>query len=227
MSNWLQDHPVFTIVGHTLIVASSAVIFTTFVLDENKINFYKAQSESSIAQINNEKAIAEQYKAKVSVLESEITNLRKVNDRYLGWLSHEKTSFPSLEIEIKNLKSNLDKVNFKLATLNVDKVNGNTKGNNQQITTPILLPYEFSGDFEQGGSFIDPKTKATIGISRISSNYTATGVLHLPGQKRIELSGVKPGETWLYTDSNINYKLILESVNWINNSVKASVIEVK
>jgi len=108
MSNWFQNHPIYTIIGHTVLVATTTIVSTNFVLDENKINFYKAQSESATAQINNEKAIAEQYKAKVSVLESDITTLRSNNERYLKWLGQDPKSFPSLEKEITNLNAKLE-----------------------------------------------------------------------------------------------------------------------
>jgi len=225
MSNWFQDNPVFTIIGHTALVATTTIVFTTFVLDENKINFYKAQSESATAQINNEKAIAEQYKAKVSVLESDITALRSDNERYLKWLGQDSKSFPSLEQEITNLNAKL-----KDAVLeSTAKSSNNNKSNTLPITSPSEaspLPYQFSSEFVRGSSFVDPKTRATIGVSDISSRYTATGIISIPGKDNLELSDVKPGSSWSFSENGTHYKLTLEGVNWINNTLKASVVEV-
>ncbi|HHQ4530662.1 TPA: hypothetical protein ACSP1Y_004493, partial [Aeromonas hydrophila] len=91
----------------------------------------------------------------------------------------------------------------------------------------IYTPYKFKSSFEKGDSFVDPKTSVTLGIANISSDNSATGVLYIPGKETIELSRVKPGETWIFYQNKKTYKLTLESVNWINNSLKASVVEIE
>ena len=218
MSNWFQEHPVSTIIGHTILVATTTWLVSSFVIDENKVNLYKAQTENANAQIKNEQAIAEQYKAKVSVLESEIVSLRTINQRYLSWLSEEPKSFPSLEKKVSALESQLN-----AALLRASEI---PKDNSVSKDAPVYVPYEFQGSFEKGGSFVDPRTSATLGVSNISPNYTATGVLYIPGKDTVELTETKPGETWIFNQNDKTYKLTLESVNWINNSVKASVIEI-
>ncbi|AKV97514.1 hypothetical protein ACP86_15870 [Marinobacter sp. CP1] len=218
MSNWFQEHPVTTIVGHTVLVATTTWLVSSFVIDENKVNLYRAQAENANAQIKNEKAIAEQYKAKVSILESEISDLKRVNNRYLSWLREEPDSFPSLEKKISSLESQL---NDALAEANhIPKENGASN------VSPSDLPYEFKGSFEKGGSFVDPRTTATLGVSSISSDYTADGVVYIPGEESIRLTRTRPGETWIFDKNDKKYKLTLESINWLNNSVEASVIEV-
>ncbi len=218
MSNWFQAHPVTTIVGHTILVATTTWLVSSFIIDENKINLYKAQAENANAQIKNEQSIAEQYKAKVSVLESEIVNLRTINQRYLSWLGDDRQSFPALEKKVADLEVQLNAA--LLRTIDIPK------SNNLSIIDSTYIPYEFKGSFEQGGSFVDPKTLVTLGVSNISADYTATGVLYVPGKDTVELSKTKPGETWIFDHDDKTYKLTLESVNWINNSLKASVVEI-
>lgn len=219
MSNWFQENPAITIIGHTILIATTTWLVSSFVIDENKVNLYKAQAENANAQIKNEKAIAEQYKAKVSVLESEVSNLRAINQRYLSWLSEEPKSFPALEKKVSGLESQL-----RAALI---RATDTTKSNTNSEPNPIYVPYEFKGSFKMGESFVDPKTSATLGVSKISSDYTATGVLYIPGKDTVELSNTKPGETWLFDQNDKTYKLTLESVNWLNNSLKASVVEVE
>lgn len=219
MSNWFQEHPVTTIVGHTILVATTTWLVSSFVIDENKVNLYKAQAENANAQIKNEQAIAEQYKAKVSVLESEIVSLRTLNLRYLSWLSEEPKSFPALEKKVASLESQLSAALVRASE--VSKINSLPKAD------PIYVPYEFKSSFEKGGSFVDPRTSATLGVSNISPNYTATGVLYIPGKDTVELSNVNPGATWLFEQNDKTYKLTLESVNWINNSLNASIVEIE
>ena len=219
MSNWFQEHPVTTIVGHTILVATTTWLVSSFVIDENKINLYKAQAENANAQIKNEQSIAEQYKAKVSVLESEIVNLRSINQRYLSWLSEDPKSFPSLENKVSGLEAQLNAALIRAIEI--------PKSGNIPKVDPIYVPYEFKNSFEKGGSFVDPKTTVTLGVSNIYPDYTATGVLYIPGKEMVELSQIKPGETWIFDQNEKTYKLTLESVNWIDNSLKASVLEVE
>ncbi|MBR9857734.1 MAG: hypothetical protein GYB38_08495 [Gammaproteobacteria bacterium] len=218
MSNWFQEHPSTAIVGHTILISTATWLVSSFIIDENKVNLYKAQAENSKAQIKNEQSIAEQYKAKISVLESEIVNLRTINQRYLSWLREDSQSFPSLEKKVAGLESQLNEALVRAAVV--------PNSNDEPKAKPIYVPYEFKGSFEQGGSFVDPKTSATIGVSAISPDYTATGVLYIPGKDTVELSRTKPGATWVFDKNEKTYKLTLESVNWINNSLEASVVEV-
>lgn len=77
MSNWFSDNPVTSIIGHTVIVAAGVGALCIFVLNDNRINLYKAQvetskaqAETSKAQVDNSKTIAEQYIQKVAGLEA-------------------------------------------------------------------------------------------------------------------------------------------------------------
>lgn len=219
MSNWFQENPVTTILTHTILVSTTTWLVSSFVIDENKVNLYKAQAENANAKIKNEQSITEQYKAKVSVLESEIVNLRTINQQYLSWLSEDKKSFPSLENKVSKLEEQLN-----VALIKASKI---PKSENTQKNESINTPYKFKSSFEKGDSFVDPKTSVTLGIANISSDNSATGVLYIPGKETIELSRVKPGETWIFYQNKKTYKLTLESVNWINNSLKASVVEIE
>ncbi len=105
------------------------------------------------------------------------------------------------------------------------------KVNNITKTTSIIkqeIPYEFQKSFMRGESFTDPKTQATIGISEIKSNYTASGTLFLPNNKKnIVFKDIKPGHVWEFKKDKIEYKLTLTKISWISNSLEASVQEIK
>lgn len=212
MPNWFQEHPGYTIIGHTIVVATTTWLVSSFVIDENKVNLYRAQAE-------NADAISEQYKAKVSVLELELARLRGENERYLSWLMQEPRTIPALESKIKALESKL------AASSQPSEGIGQSPAKSSAGTEE--LPYEFTIPFSKGESFVDPKTKATLGISDINPDYTAEGVLYLPGGKNIELQRVKPGSTWIFEQDGSNYKMTLEGINWINNSLRASVVELE
>ena len=213
MSNWFSDHPITTIISHTLIVGTGVWAVSAFVLNDNKINLYKAQVETSKAQVDNSKTIAEQYMQKVSGLESEIARLRSENERYLTWLTSDPKSFPALSLKISDLERDLSAAKLLVPSA----------GENQSPVGDIL--YEFSKGFSKGESFKDPMTKAVIGVSDIAPNYTASGVVSLPNGEKINLTSAKPGDSWDFEKSGKNYRLTLDSVDWITNSLKASVSE--
>lgn len=210
MSNWFQEHPVFTIIGHTLVVATATWVVSFFVIDENKVNLYKAKAE-------NAESMSAQFQSKISVLELELAKLKAENGRYLSWLAAEPKSFPALEKKISELETGLAKSQAKAASEAVEP--------SKKDSMPDKV-YEFSKDFARGESFVDPKTKAIIGISSIAMDNSAKGTLHLPGGEPIELKEVKPGSTWIFSKGGVRYQLTMETVNWINNSLKASISEV-
>lgn len=199
MSNWFEDNPIKSVISHTCLVGATIWAVSYFILDENKVNVYKAASE--------------QYKAKVSVLENEISSLKAENERYRSWLLEDPKSFLALESKIKSLEVSLEEAN------KFPKVKAEEK-------VPVALLYEFSKDFYKGESFTDPKTKVVIGVSGVTPEYTANGVVFLPGGEKVELTEAKPGTTWGFDKGGKKYNLTLDSVNWLNNSVKASVNEV-
>jgi len=199
MANWFEDNPTKSVIAYTFVVGAVVWGVSNFVLDENKVNFYKA--------------VSAQYEAKVSVLESEVSNLKTENERYRSWLSQDPKSFPTLESKIKNLEVALDEASRRPAIKTEDKA-------------PDTQLYDFTKSFYKGESFVDPKTKAVIGVSEVTPDYSANVVLFLPGGEKKELTGVKPGTTWVFDKGGKKYNLTLESVNWLNNGLKASVSEV-
>lgn len=213
MSNWFSNHPITSILGHTFIVAAGVWAFSVFVLNDNKINLYKAQVETSKVQVENSKTIAEQYMQKVTGLESEIAKLKAENERYLTWLTSDPKSFPALALKISSLERDLT----------ASKLSSQMQEPGEKV--PNVSLYEFSKGFSKGESFKDPQTKAVIGVSDINSNFTAVGVVALPDGKKIEIKNAKPGDSWEFNKSGKEYRLTLDSVNWINNSLKASVSE--
>ncbi|WP_409259399.1 hypothetical protein [Pseudomonas sp. KCJK9009] len=210
MANWFQEHPVFTIIGHTIVVATATWVVSSFVIDENKVNLFKAKAE-------NAESMSAQFQSKISVLELELAKLKTENGRYLSWLVGEPKSFPALEKKISELEA-------RLADSQAKAISGVIESNSP-ATRPDSL-YEFSRDFTRGESFVDPKTKAIIGISSIAADNSAKGTLHLPGSKSVEVEGIRPGSTWTFEKNGVRYQLTMETVNWTNNSVKAFVSEI-
>jgi len=211
MSNWLEDHPVYTIIGHTVLVATVTWVVSSYMIDESKVNLYRAKAENADSKPS-------QYLAKISVLELELGKLKAENDRYLSWLTEDPKSMPAMDRKIKGLEKDLNKFKAAAASASASEV---LEGAMAKVSS-----YEYSMPFSKGESFIDPKTKAVIGISDIGSDYTARGTLSLPGKEAVKLRGVQPGETWDFEKAGVSYRMTLDKVNWLNNTIKASVVEI-
>lgn len=97
MANWFKDHPTPSIIGYTFLIASTTWAISYFVIDENKINLYKAQIETKRTELSNQEIITEQYKVKLSIRESEYSDLLRKNQQYESWLMDDSKSFPFLE----------------------------------------------------------------------------------------------------------------------------------
>jgi len=208
LSNWFENNQTKSVLTYTLVVIGATWAASYFLIDESKVNLYKAQ-------VTNEKAVNRQFEAKISVLESKILDLSNENKQLKLWLSDDSASFPSLVAKIKKLEKKANKA--KQVEIN--------KESTVESTKKEVRPYSYSEDFVMGQSFTDPLTNATIGVSQIASDYTADIYLFLPGTDSIEKTNVKPGSSWIFDFEQKKYKLTLNRVEWIGNSLKATVVE--
>jgi hypothetical protein len=207
MSNWFEDHPARSIIIHSFIVAGAVWAAFAFVFDDNKVAAIRAQAE-------NEKAAADQHKAKTEFLEVEIARLREENRKYLEWMANTPNTIPYLEQKLKHLveENGLQKSELTRAT----------RTESSGVTAPSVLPYSNTKVLNVGESLVDPKTDATLGIGRITQDFTASAVLNLPGEKPQELAQVKAGASWTFDKDDKRYQLTVSKVDWFLN--KAEVI---
>ncbi|CAI3803922.1 hypothetical protein GLGCALEP_03488 [Pseudomonas sp. MM221] len=207
--NWFENNQTKSVIVYTLLVAAASLGASRFILDENRINLCEAETKSAVT-------VSEVHKAKVSALEGDIASLKLINERYLSWLEKDPKAFPALETKIKQLEKERDEANLRAASAEAE-----SKGK-----VPQMDLYNFSKRFSKGESVEDPRTGVVIGISDVDENYKANGIITFPSGKRISLKEVEAGENWRFSDGGKDYKLKLDSINWINNSVKATVTEI-
>jgi hypothetical protein len=211
MANWFQNHPASSILGHTLVVAGAVWAAFYFVFDENKVAVYRAQVET-------EKATAGQFKAKTEVLEVEISRLRNENRKYLEWMVNTPKTIPYLEERIKALTEENTKQKVQLSKLGqVSKPAPNEGG--------AALPYTLSRTLNVGEAFVDPQTNATLGIGRISQDFTTNVVVNIPGEKPQEISSVMAGNSWTFRKNDKSYSLTLAKVDWFSNKAEVVIKE--
>ena len=209
LSNWFESNPTKSILIYTFFVAGFTWGVSNFILDENRVNLYKAQVE-------NEQALNRQFNAKIGVLESRIIELSNENKRLYDWVAKEPGSFPALSKEIEALEHQL------ASEREVTESNA-PNGLNENKTD---VSYSYSESFVIGQSFTDPLTNATIGVSNVSIQRTADVYLHLPGSSGVEVNSVKPGSSWVYSYKNKTYKLTLNTIEWIGSQLQATVVEI-
>ncbi|KQV10065.1 hypothetical protein ASC74_13620 [Pseudomonas sp. Root329] len=215
MSNWFEESPTRSVILHTILVAGTVWAVFTFVFDENKVSVFRAQAE-------NEKATAGQYKAKTEVLEVEIARLRDENKKYQDWLTATPNSLPYFETKMKALTEENTKLQQELAT-------SGSKPSENATTAPELtnLPYVGTKTLSLGEAYVDPKTNATIGIGRITSNFTATGSVTLPGQNQKDFENIKSGDNWIFPSGKKQYQLTVLKVDWYSNKSEVMVKEIE
>jgi prefoldin subunit 5 len=209
LSNWFEEHPIRSILGHTFLVAGITWVAFEFVFDENKLNVHKAEVENLKAEVG-------QYKAKVEVLESRISHLTSENTKLHSWLVNTPKTIPHLEAKLNELE-----------TKNTDLA----KKSSQEALPAIKpesvdKPYYNGAKIEKGESFFDPLTTASLGVNGLNPNYTADVQVTLPEKTGENLEGVKPGTQWPFTHKGKGYLMILHEANWLTNGVKVAIQEV-
>ncbi|PMG60792.1 hypothetical protein [Vibrio splendidus] len=211
MANIFEEHPAKSIITYTLLVMGSTWAFSTFILDENKVNFYKAQ-------VSNEQAVVRQLEAKISVLENKNAELASDNAMYRKWLEGEPKSFPALTKHIETLEITLAKKEEVI----LDGVN---KDKDHPTPVSVEKKYVYAQEFVKGQSFTDSLTGATIGVSTIYSDNSANAYVFLPGEGGEEIRGIKPGMTWVFGVNDRTFKLTMNRIEWIGSQLEATVLE--
>ena len=207
MPNWFERNPFFSVFTYTSAVAALTWAAIYFVVDENKIALYQARAENAESETQT-------YKAKISVLESEVFDLRATNERYLDWLSMESTSFPALASKIEELESSLE-----IALLQAET----SKPTEQPRETPR---YSHSNSLRKGESYVDPLTTASLGVQDVNPDYTIDGMLYLPSQGNKRLTKTSPGTSWHFDLKGRRYKLSLDAVNYVGDTARVSVMDI-
>jgi hypothetical protein len=212
MSNWFEANQTKSVIIYTAFVAGITWACFNFILDENKVNYYRAETASA-------KSTADTLQAKISIIESENNKLRSDTERYLHWLQSDPKSIPSAEKRIAELTAEVASLRTKAAPV---PVNGDVS------MVPLIGQsnrYIVTERVDKGKSFVDPKTGARVGVNGVSPNFSFQGVLTLPGGGVEVVTNLKPGEVREFSRNGKTYTLGIDEVNFLNDSVVVSVVE--
>lgn len=184
-------------------ITSMSCIFTwaafKFVFDDNKIASYEAKSQASEAKAN-------QYSAKVDVLEREILALRSENKQFRTWLESDPKSFIAM---IKRISD--QDVQIKLLSDKCGKIS--------QATILETTEYAKTMNLKKGEAFVDPKSKAIFGVSEVSVDREVTGTITFPNGKTQKIDKIRPGQVWEFVNGGKKYQMLLKRAEWIDNAV--------
>lgn len=203
MSNWFENNPAKSIVGHTFIVIAATWAVFTFIVEQRKIDLAKAETE-------NYKSQAEQLNSKIGVLELQIASLKGERDFYLDTLKSSPDTLPTLKKSLEESKQE----NLRLA----DQLRSAGIKNTLYSVTKTI---------SRGSSYIDDKTGAIVGVIDISSsNDSATVSLEFPGKPRFTVEKVTAGQSWTFQGKDRQFRLVVTDVKWISSLAQIRIDEI-
>ncbi|GEM_PF-6552569 len=207
MINTIEKHPGYTLLVVALSVMTATWALLTFVLEDNKINFYKAQVESINAENSS-------YKARIDFLQKENDKIIETNKIYFEQISKDPNSIVFLQKKLGDLTNeNISLKNKNSTTSNTDKISSKQHDK-----------FDENIDIRRGEAYYSKETEAIIGLNDIDLDRNASINLKLPNQSEKTLK-VKAGKSFNYTFGQKNYKLIIKNLNFYTNTLTVLIKE--
>jgi hypothetical protein len=194
-------------IEYTLFVAAATWAASYFVLDERREKLFEAEKET----LKTEK---ESLLGEIQTYKEKIVSLQDERDRYLGWLEKDERTFPALQLANTKLQEALIAANK-----NVESFRRDTSAQSEWL-------YSNSVEIKVGGSYIDPKTGAIIGLRTIFVSRTAEIRIRIPGKPAILAKEAAPADSWEYEFNKKQYLITIREVNYISDYIKATIQEV-
>ncbi len=198
MSNWFENNVAKSVITHTIVIAGTTWAVSTFILQDNRIALVRSELES-------QKTLTEQYKAKTELLQKDLEVLRTENSEYKTWLAQSKEALPIIVPRILELKQQVIKLEGEAAELK--KQNPAATSANREKTV------------ELGRAFIDQETSVIFTLKKTSPDRVATVVVKLPDQTNYLEQSVLAGQQWKFKANGKIYSLMLTQVNFYSDTV--------
>jgi hypothetical protein len=222
--NVIERHPMYTLFGTVLATMTITWAVLTFVLDDNKVNLYKAHIESINAQIENVKSENSIYLAKIDYLESENKKLEELNNFYLDWISNSAASLPALKVQLKTLAEE----NNKLKEHQGSKINLHQADTTEfkSIDNNNLKKYIVNQRIQKSRAYRDDVTEIVIGVKDINVLGEAALQITFPDNSTKE-EKVGAGKTFNYSNKSKQYQVIVNRIEYIYDYVEVQIVEKK
>ncbi|WCN11009.1 hypothetical protein [Marinomonas mediterranea] len=214
MSNWFENNPTKTVIGHTFVVAAATWAAFFFVFDENKVKLVETRAEKYQAE-------TKEVLARNSVLLAQRDLLLEENKKYLRWLESTPKTLPFYEIELEKLNNKVESLEAKLRE--AEKHSNNT----EKPINPEEAVYVYQQTLNAGETFIDPKTQVVLGVQKIEYELTAQTNISFPDGSGKSSSHSKPGDSWRFSVGESKYVLVIQTLDWVAQRFTGRVHEVK
>jgi len=142
-----------------------------------------------------------------------------------------KSNIDFVEKKNKELEDRNKELQEKLTQYQNNKGNQTTAvslpqtSNSQQIRS--VEPYSYGkADLGQGKTFLDPRTKASIGIQQFYSGSTAKASVSIPGSPTKDIS-IYTGQTFDFDFKNSKYRLLVTKVDWASDLCSFEIMELQ
>ena len=200
MSNWFENNPVKSIITYSITLGGTIFAVTYFLLDTNKNNLYN----TNISNLENQNKILNQT---IELTRFENESLRQDNERLKKWLENTPNSALNLEKKIKHLESVLHR-SSKIDVESMDK--------KYFIQSDVLITEE---------AFFDKKIGLTIGVTEISLENTASGIISFPNKENKTFENKPIGYKWSFKNKDSNYEVILSNLYFIGKKYRILIRE--
>lgn len=198
MSNWFENNAAKSVITYTLVVAGTTWAVSTFILQDNRIALVRSELES-------QKTLTEQYKAKTELLQKDLEVLRTENSEYKAWLGQAKDAVPIIVPRMLELKQQITKLEGEAAEL---KKHSPSAGSAKRERTVGL-----------GRAFLDEETGVIFTLKKTYPDRLAAVVIKLPDQVNYLEQSVLPGQQWKFKAKGKQYSLTLMEVNFYGDTV--------
>jgi hypothetical protein len=200
MSNWFENNPAKSVISWTIVVAGFTWAVSTFVLQDNRIGLLRSE-------VDSQKAIAEQYKSKVELLQREIDAVRNENVEYRAWLSQTKDALPVIVPRIAELKAQIAEL---------EKRDQGMKASGGMSSSPEVTVV-------RGRAYIDAVTGLVFTVLNVNVERQTRLAVKIPGKSFADESTEYAGKQWKFSSAGAQFVLTLIEVNFSTDSVKIQI----
>ena len=222
MNNIIERHPVYTLFTTIITTMTITWVVLTFVLDDNKVNFYKAQVENVKAETENVKSINSIYQARIDYLETENKKLEELNNYYLDWISKSTAPIPALKVQIQKVAEENNKLQKQYS--NKIAINQQDTIKNERTQTENAIKYTIGKTIRQSEAYRDDFTDIVIGVLSINVARKATIQITFPDNTTKE-EEVGAGRTFNFKHNKKDYQLIVDKIEYVFSYIGIQIVE--
>lgn len=196
MSNWFETNPTKSVIGHTIAVAGITWAVSTFILQDNRVNLLKAE-------IDSQRAIAEQYKSKADLLSKDLETVRAENAEFRAWLNQSKDAVPAIMPRITELKNYIAALEAK--------------------SSRQPRAQQFVQEARRGNPATDEITGVRVEVQEVTIEKMASILVKFPDRDTKVSLEVKGGETFPFKLGPVDYKLAILRVYYIADGIEFAI----